>query len=215
MIRVEIVDVGLAVRHDDHLRGMQVIAHHLPQRLRRPVLAKIDLQALLLLGLGQHLAHLRQDRQRGARRFGIVEKALAADVADQHLHPAAQLQPRRPARPASASSKIEMPTNTSTKSRAVRCRRSTKLRSCSISTRNGVGSRRIEIEARDLHRAGRQLHDARGEGFGLAVLLAAELCGVRSLFERWSCRRAGTSGPRADARPRSSWRDSCAAHSLP
>ena len=32
-----------------------------------------------------------------------------------------------------------MPTKTSKKSRAVLCRRSTKLKSCNISTRNGVG----------------------------------------------------------------------------
>ena len=90
---IEIVDIGLAVRDDDDLRGMQIVAHHLPQRLRRPVLAKVDLQSLLLLGFRQHLAHLRQYRQRRARRFGIVEKSLAANVADQHLDPAAQLQP--------------------------------------------------------------------------------------------------------------------------
>ena len=60
MVRIVIVDVGLAVRHDDDLRGAQMIAHHLTQRLRRPVLVKIDFQPLLLLRLGQHLAHLRQ-----------------------------------------------------------------------------------------------------------------------------------------------------------
>ncbi len=94
MVGIEVVDIGLAIRHDDHLRGMQVIAHHLPQRLRRPVLAKIDFEALLLLRFREHLAHLRENRQRGARRLGVVEKSLAADVADQHVDPAAQLQPR-------------------------------------------------------------------------------------------------------------------------
>ena len=88
-----VVDVGLAIRHDDHLRGIQVIAHHLAQRLRRPVLAKIDFQALLLLGLGQHLPHLGENRQRRARRLGVVEKPLAANVADQHVRPPPQLQP--------------------------------------------------------------------------------------------------------------------------
>ena len=93
VVGIEVMDVGLAIRHDDHLRGMQVIAHHLAQRLRRPVLAKVDFQALLLLDLRQHLPHLGENRQRGARRLGVVEKALAADVADQHVRPAAQLQP--------------------------------------------------------------------------------------------------------------------------
>ena len=70
-----------------------MLSHDLPQRLRRPVLAKVDLQPLLLLGLRQHLAHLRQDRERGAGRFRIIKKALAADVPDQHVHQSPQLQP--------------------------------------------------------------------------------------------------------------------------
>jgi hypothetical protein len=121
MIRVEIVDVGLAVRHDDDLRRIQVIAHHLLQRLRRPVLAKIDFQALLLLRLGQHLAHLRQNGQRGARRLRVVQKRLP------RMSPISTFTQRRNCSHAtsttsSASKSTEMPMNTSTKSRAVRCR---------------------------------------------------------------------------------------------
>ena len=59
MVCIEIVDVRFTVRHDDDLGGMQMIAHHLPQRLRCPILVKVDLQPLLLLRLGQHLPHLR------------------------------------------------------------------------------------------------------------------------------------------------------------
>ncbi len=93
LVRVEIMDVRFPIRDDDDLRRVQVIAYHLTQRLRCPVLVEIDLQPLRFLRLGQHLAHLRQYRHGLARRLGIVGKPLATDVADQYLHPAAQLQP--------------------------------------------------------------------------------------------------------------------------
>ena len=89
MIGIEAVNVGFSIRDDDHLGRIQLIPHHLLQRLRGPVFTVVDLQPLLLLGLGQHLAHLRQNRQRIARRFGVVQESLAADIAEQNLHPAA------------------------------------------------------------------------------------------------------------------------------
>src|SRR5260221_9455441 len=36
---------------------------HLLQRLGRPIFAIVDLEPLLLLGLGEHLAHLREYRE--------------------------------------------------------------------------------------------------------------------------------------------------------
>ena len=91
MIGIEIVNVRLAVRHDEYLCGFEMIAHHLLERLRRPILMEIDFQALLLFRFGQHLTHLRQDWLRGLR---VIEKALTPDVADQDVGETSQLQPR-------------------------------------------------------------------------------------------------------------------------
>ena len=104
MIGVVIVDVRLAVRDDEHLRGVQVIVHHLFEGLRSPVLAKIDFQALLLLGLGQYLAHLGQDglrrsaneHHRGSACPGCRRSARSPNGA------AAATQPAPPAAPAAA-----------------------------------------------------------------------------------------------------------------
>ena len=160
VIGVEIMDVGFAVRHDDHLRGIQLAAHHLLQRLRRPVFTVVDFEPLLLLGLGQHLAHLRQDRQRMPRRLRVVQKPLPTDIAEQHLHPAPQLQPchqhdqqreqqnrdadecqdeipRRPLPPVDEAQVVQH------------------------EHAKGPGLRAVEVEARYLHRTGRQLPDLR------------------------------------------------------
>ncbi len=53
-----VVDVGLAVGNHDHLRRAQLIPHNLMQRLRRPVLAIVDLQPLTLLDLAHDLSDL-------------------------------------------------------------------------------------------------------------------------------------------------------------
>ena len=57
------VDVGLAVRHHQHGAVVELFAHHLLQRLRRPVLAEFDLQSLVRLHLAHCLAHAHQDRR--------------------------------------------------------------------------------------------------------------------------------------------------------
>ena len=160
VIRVEIVDVGLAVRHDDHLRGVQMIAHHLLQRLRRPVLVKIDLQPLLFLGLRQHLPHLRQDRAWTSAATRRRRDSACRGCRRSAPRPSAAAAARPPAR-STAPAAAPRCRRTPARSRAPFVwRRSTKLKSCSISTRNGMGVGGIEIEARNLHRPGRQLHDA-------------------------------------------------------
>ncbi len=70
-----------------------MLANDLLQGLRRPVLAELDLQPLALLELPQRLPHLHQHGHGCERGFRVVEEALAADVADEHFHPAPQLPP--------------------------------------------------------------------------------------------------------------------------
>ncbi len=159
LVGVEIVDVGFPIRDDDDLRRMQVIAHHLAQRLGCPVFVKIDFQPLRFLRLGQHLAHLRQNRQGRARRLGIVEESLTPDVADQHLHPAAQLQPsheydqKRQQQDRDADEyQHEIPR------RSLAAVHKTQIVQHQHAKRRRL--RRIEIETRHLHRAGGKLHVA-------------------------------------------------------
>src|ERR1035438_1681127 len=73
---------------------MQLLAHHLLQRLRSPVLAIVHFDALTLLHLAQYLAHLRENRQRQAAGLRIAKKPPATDVAQQDVGPAPQQQPR-------------------------------------------------------------------------------------------------------------------------
>src|SRR5271163_4125929 len=85
--------VWLAVRHHDDLFGLQLFLDHLLQGLRCPVLAVIDLAPLSFFDLAQHLAHLRKNRLREPGRPRVLEKAAAANIADQQCDPAPQQPP--------------------------------------------------------------------------------------------------------------------------
>jgi len=117
---------------------MQVIAHT-PGAVPAASSSRENLfQPLLLLRLGQHLAYLRQDRHGLARRQRIVEDRLPRmspiSIATQRRNCS---QPR--ARSAAASSRTicdehqhEIPRGSLAPVH--------EAKSCSISTRNGVGS---------------------------------------------------------------------------
>ena len=82
--RTRVVDVRFAIGDDEHFRSAQMIAHDLLQRLRRPVLVKVDLESLGRFDFAQHAANLRQNRARSGLRACIVQETPAANVADQH-----------------------------------------------------------------------------------------------------------------------------------
>ncbi len=90
---IALVAVRLAVGSYDDLRRAQIVLHDMPQRLRRPVLRVVELEPLVLLRFAQGRAHLRQDGHGELRRFGVVEKLLAANVADQERSPATNQYP--------------------------------------------------------------------------------------------------------------------------
>src|SRR5882757_4131685 len=50
--------VGLPVRHHDHLWRTQLVAHHLVQRLRGPILAIVDFEPLAFLDFPHYLPYL-------------------------------------------------------------------------------------------------------------------------------------------------------------
>ena len=82
----------------------------------------------------------------------------------------------------SASNSTEMPTNTRMKSRAVRCRRSTKLKSYSITTRNGVGSAASKSKRDTCTEPEGSCTMRVAAGLALAVRLARDRRGVRSVL---------------------------------
>ena len=70
-----------------------MIAHDLLQRLRCPVLVKVDLESLGRFDFAQHAANLREKRARSGLRACVVQKPPAANVAYQLVHPAPDQQP--------------------------------------------------------------------------------------------------------------------------
>src|SRR6188768_4136750 len=67
--------------------------HHLFQRLRSPVLVKVDLETLSVLRFAQHASNLRKDGPGVGLGLRIVEIAAPANIAYQDIHPPTEEQP--------------------------------------------------------------------------------------------------------------------------
>ncbi len=59
-----------------------MVAHHLLQSLRRPILVEVDFEPLTAFHLAQHPANLRKYRPRSDIRLRVVEIATSANVTD-------------------------------------------------------------------------------------------------------------------------------------